>query len=91
MATSKESAFAAALVAAEAARQVAYAAAFATYAPNGFGVFANLATYQAALVTADNAYVDAVQSAATTNAISPSAKGTIYPGVWPNQIASIVT
>jgi hypothetical protein len=91
MATLKESAFAAALVAAEAARQVAYAAAFATYAPNGFGVFANLATYQAALVTADNAYVDAVQSAATTNAISPSAKGTIYPGVWPNQIASIVT
>jgi len=36
---------------------------------NGFGVFAKgLATYQAALVTADNAYVDAVQSAATTAA-----------------------
>ena len=87
MATLKESNFAAALTAAEAARQVAYAAAFTTYG----GVFANLATYQAAIVTADNAYVDAVQSAATTAGISPTVQGTIYPGVRPNAWSSILT
>ena len=73
MASAKEQAFAAAVNAAQAVKQNAYAAAFAAYAPNGFGVFANLATYQAAIVAADNAFYTSVQSAATTNGITPFA------------------
>jgi hypothetical protein len=91
MATLKEQAFFAAVNAAESTRQVAYAAALAAYAPNGFGVFANLATYQAALVTADNAYYDAIQSAATTAGISPSVRGSLYPGAAAGPSASILT
>ena len=91
MATSKEVAFVTACQVAESTRQAAYASAFATYAPNGFGVFANLATYIAALVTADSAYIDAVQSAATTNGISASVKACLYPGVHGGPWASILT
>jgi hypothetical protein len=85
MATLKEQAFIAAVAVAASTRQTAYAAAYATYAPNGFGVFANLATYLAALVTADNAYYDAVQTAATTAGISPSVvslPGGLMGGQW---------
>jgi len=39
-----------------------------------FWCIRQLGDYQAALVTADNAYVDAVQSAATTAGISPTAR-----------------
>jgi hypothetical protein len=81
MATLKEFNFTRAAQTAESVRQAAYAAAFLAYAPNGFGVFANLATYQAALVTADNAFYDAVQSAATTNGISMSANACLSPAV----------
>jgi hypothetical protein len=91
MASSKEQAFIAAATAAQATRQVSYASAFATYAPNGFGVFANLSTYLASLVTADNAFYTAMQSAATTNGISPSVMGSLYPGMWPTTTATVLT
>jgi len=79
MATALEQGFIRAVAAADSARQNAYAAALAAYAPNGFGVFANLATYQAALVAADNAFMSSVQSAATTAAISPARVGSLQP------------
>jgi len=92
MATLKEFTFTAAVAVAASARQVAYAAAFATYAPNGFGVFANLAAYQAALVAADNAFRDAVQTAATANVISDAVVGGVNPGImYGNGTASILT
>jgi hypothetical protein len=91
MASSKEQAFIAAATAAQATRQSAYASAFTTYAPNGFGVFANLATYLAALVTADNAFYTAIQSAATTNGISASVMAGLYPGMWPTTTAAVLT
>ncbi len=90
MATSAEQTFINAVAVAASTRQVAYAAAFATYAPNGFGVFGSLATYLAAIVAADNAYQDAVQSAATTAAISPRAVDNLQ-GVMGGKMASILT
>ena len=45
MATAKEQAFIVAVAVAQGVRQTAYASAFATYAPNGYGVFSSLATY----------------------------------------------
>jgi hypothetical protein len=68
MATALEQAFIAAVRVAAGVKQGAYAAATTAYG----GVFANLATYQAAIVAADNAYLDSVQSAATTAGISPN-------------------
>lgn len=62
MATAAEQTFNAAVMKAEGIRQSAYAAAFTAY---GF-VAANLATYITALEAADNAYVSAVNSAAST-------------------------
>jgi len=91
MATLLEFNFMSAVNSAASARQVAYAAAFATYAPNGFGVFANLGAYQTALVAADNAFYDAVQSAATTASISPSVCGSLMPGMMYGKWASITT
>jgi len=90
MATSLEQGFVRAVAAAQGTRQVAYASALATYAPNGFGVPANFAAYTTALVAADTAYAVSVHSAATTAGISPQAvddmTGLIY-GNW----ASILT
>jgi len=71
MATAAESAYAAAVNKAAGVKQNSYAIALAAYAPNGFGVFANLPTYQAAIVTADVAFMVSVNSAATTNCITP--------------------
>ncbi len=65
MATAAEQVFAAAVRSAEGVRQVARAAAFATYQAAGFAGSA-LATYAAALTTADTAFVTAVNSAAST-------------------------
>ena len=65
MATKQESAYAAV----NAAQQVKQAA-FAAYAPSGFGVFSNLATYQAAIVAADVAFTVSVNSATTTNGMT---------------------
>jgi hypothetical protein len=62
MASSVEATFWQAVNNATGVRQVAYASAFSTYAFNP----ANLATYKAALVTADVAYNTAVNTAATT-------------------------
>jgi hypothetical protein len=62
VATAAEITFRAAVAKAESTRQVAKAAAFATY---GF-VQANLAAYLTALEAADNAYITAVNSAAST-------------------------
>lgn len=62
MATAAEQTFYAAVVKAEGIRQVARAAAFATY---GF-VAANLAAYLTALESADNTYMASVNSAAST-------------------------
>lgn len=90
MATALEQAFIAAVNKAASTRQVAYTAAFNTYAPNGFGVFASLATYQAAIVAADNAYMDSVQSAATTAGITPQVVDE-FQGVVAGNTASIVT
>jgi hypothetical protein len=91
MATALEQGFIAATNKAAGVRQVAYAAAFTTYAPNGFGVFANLATYIAALVTADNAYYTSIQSAATTAGISAAEAASLYPAVIPGNTATILT
>src|SRR5712691_9830687 len=91
MATALEQGFIAAVAVAAGIRQTAYAAAFATYAPNGFGVFANLGTYLAALVTADNAFYTAVQSAATTAGISPAVVASLNPGMIPGGTANILT
>jgi hypothetical protein len=90
MATAKEQVFITSVALAASLRQSAYAAAFATYAPNGFGVFANLAAYQAAIVAADNAYMDSVQSAATTAVITPQVVDE-FQGVWGGTWASILT
>lgn len=89
MATALEQAFAAAVATAQGVRQTAYAAALTAYAPNGFGVFSNLATYQAAIVAADEAYLVSVNTAATTAGISPFAVPA-YPGVFPVTTARIL-
>ena len=91
MATALEQAFITTVNAAASVRQSAYNAAYAAYAPNGFGVFANLATYQAAIVAADNAFIDAVQAAATTAALQPTVVGGLYPGVMYGRWASLTT
>jgi hypothetical protein len=62
MATAAEFTFAQAVRTADGVRQVAKAAAFTAY---GY-VQANLATYLAALESADNAYITAVNSALST-------------------------
>jgi len=62
MATAGELTFIAAVRAAEGVRQVARAAAFATY---GF-VQANLAAYLTALEAADNAFITSANAAAST-------------------------
>lgn len=71
MATAKEQAFIAAVVAAAGVRQVSKSAAAVTY---GF-VAANYAAYVTALVAADVAYANSVASAATTAGITPYAIG----------------
>jgi len=91
MATALEQAFIASVRAAQGTRQVSYASALATYAPNGFGVFANLATYLAALVTADNAFYSSVQAAASSNGISASVAASLLPGSMYGSWASILT
>jgi hypothetical protein len=68
-ATTSESAFYDALEAAEAARQNAKSSAQMAY---GF-MKGNFAAYQAALIAADVAFINAVTTAATANGISPSA------------------
>jgi hypothetical protein len=90
MATLKEYTFAAAVNAAQGVKQVAYASAFVTYAPNGFGVVANFAAYITALVAADVAFYNSVISAATANGISPTA---VDPALlfYPVTTASILT
>jgi hypothetical protein len=90
MATQKENAFAVAVNAAQSTKQGAYAAAFATYAPNGFGVPANFAAYITALVAADVAFYTSVTTAATANGISPTA---VDPALlfYPVTTASILT
>ena len=90
MATSAEQAFIASVRTAQGVRQAAYASAFATYAPNGFGVFANLAAYLAAIVAADNAWAVSVQSAATTAGISPRTVDAFMGPIYGN-IANIIS
>src|SRR5690242_1828947 len=63
MATSAESTFIAAVAKAEAARQISKASAFTTW---NYQTGSPLTTYVAALVTADNTFVTAVQAAANT-------------------------
>jgi hypothetical protein len=87
MATALEQAFIMAVNKAAGIKQAAYTAAAITYG----GVFANLGTYQAAIVTADNAYLDAVQSAATTAAITPNCVDEGATGLMGGPWASIVT
>jgi len=90
MATALEQAFIAAVNVAAGVRQQAYAAAYLTYAPNNVGVFANLGTYQAAIVAADVAYIVAVNSAATTAGITPACVDE-FQGVMGGRWASILT
>lgn len=66
MATAAEVTFANAVAAAEGVRQVAKAAAFTTYAFAPAG----LATYIAALLAADVAYITAVNAALNTSALT---------------------
>lgn len=67
MATAAQYAFILAVAQAEGVRQAAKAAALVAY---GF-VAANFATYQAAILSADQAYVLAVKNAAATNSQEP--------------------
>jgi hypothetical protein len=90
MATAAEATFMVAVNKAAGVKQGAYAAALAAYAPNGFGVFANLPTYQAAIVTADNAFKSSVQSAASTAGITPSAVDPVLQ-FYPSLSATILT
>src|SRR6516165_471882 len=76
MAISKEYVFAAAVTAAEGVRQTAKAAAFAAQAVAGSIPPANLAAYVTALEAADNAYITAVNAAAST----AGGVGTVYFG-----------
>lgn len=69
MCTALEQAFIAAVNTAEGVRQTSKSAAFTTY---GY-VAANLATYKAALVAADVAFLASVNTAATTAGITPIA------------------
>ena len=69
MCTALEQAFIVAVTTAEGVRQTSKAAAFTTY---GF-VAANYATYVAALVAADVAFLASVNTAATTAGITPIA------------------
>jgi len=93
MATALEQAFIASVRAAQGVKQAALVAAFNTYAPSGFPVFANLPAYYAAVQAADAAFWVSVNSAATTAAaagitsgVVPDMQGQIY-GNW----ASIAT
>lgn len=72
---SQELAFYNAVLAAEATRQAAKAAAFSAYNFSQAG----LATYKTALIAAEVAYLTSITTAATTNGISPSAAGTSGP------------
>lgn len=86
MATAAEQTFYAAIVKAEGIRQVAKAAALATY---GFAQ-SGLSTYITALETADNAYIASINSAANTLGAAgytiPNAGGTNPGNVSPGQI-----
>ena len=66
MAIAKEYTFLTALQAAEGVRQTARAAAFTAQAVSGSIPPANLAAYVTALEAADNAYITAINSAAST-------------------------
>jgi hypothetical protein len=83
MATSAEQTFIRAVAAAEGTRQVAKAAAFATFAGTGFAP-ASQAAYIAALLAADVAYTTAVNSAVTTSALTLGNAGQSGPiaGNW---------
>ena len=87
MATAAEVTFYQAVSTANQTRQQAYATAFAAY---GF-VPANLATYRAALVAADVAYVTACNSAASTASISPSVVPEEQGSFGPSASATIAT
>ncbi len=84
MCTALEQAFIVAVTTAEGVRQTSKAAAFVTY---GF-VAANLATYKAALVAADVAFMTSVNTAATTAGITPIA---VESGPIGGNWAAIVT
>ena len=75
MATAAELGFYDAIIAAENARQNAKSAAFTVYNFNPAG----LATYRAALIAADVAYITAVLTAATAAGISPGAASLTGP------------
>jgi hypothetical protein len=87
MATALEQAFIVAVNQAAGIKQSAYTAATVAYG----GVFANLGTYQAAIVAADNVYLDSVQSAATTAGITPNCTDECTTGLVGGPWASILT
>lgn len=91
MASAVEQAFIAAVTTANGVRQGAYAAALAAYAPNGFGVFTNLATYQGAIRAADAAWLVAVNAAASTAAVISPVVVPQLPGMVYGQNATIIT
>ena len=76
MAIAKEYTFLTAMQAAEGVRQTARAAAFTAQAVSGSIPPANLAAYVTALEAADNAYINAVNAAAST----AGAVGTVVGG-----------
>jgi len=79
MATAAGTVFALAVGAAEAARQLAKSNAFAAYRFNPAG----LSTYNSALVSADLAFLTAVNTAASANGIEPTAALTgPVPTTW---------
>lgn len=87
MATKLESGFAAAVAVAAGIRQASYQSALATYG----GVPANYAAYIASLVSADNTYYSAVQTAASTAGVSAGVAASLWPGQLYNQVATILT
>jgi hypothetical protein len=86
MATALEQAFINSVTVASGVRQNAYTAANVAYA----GVFANLGTYQAAIVAADVAFMVSVNTAATTAGISPNVVPEMQ-GMMGGKWASILT
>jgi hypothetical protein len=87
MATSAEAIYWQAVVNANGVRQAAQQVAFASY---GF-VAANLATYRAALIAADVAFVTAVDSAASTAGITPNVVPFFRGGFGPSISATIAS
>jgi hypothetical protein len=90
MSTAAEATYWAAVNAANGVKQVAYAAAFATYQAAGFTPGAR-STYITALVAADVAFFASVNTAATTAGITPNVVPDLQSSLGPSVSATIAS